>query len=297
VNELVAEIQVKSILNKHKKRDDWFLDDYSVNPYSGCSFNCIYCYTRGSKYGVNLAKELSVKINVGELLERQLSRRAAKGEYGIIGFASQEAYLPIEKELKVTRKLLEVVLKYRFPVHIITKSPLILRDLDILKEIDINAILPDDLKPQLGRGVIISSSISTLDEKLAGIFEPGAPTPRNRLETMRECKKEGFLVGMNFIPVLPFLSDSEEHLQEMIKTAKDYEMDFVFVGGLTLFGEGPIDSKTLYYKALEKHFPELIPRYKCLFRGHFAPRRGYQQELEERSKRLCEKYQIRYGII
>ena len=85
---MVNEIQVKSILNKHKKRDDWFLDDYSVNPYQGCSFDCVYCYTRGSKYGTHLARTLSVKVNAPQLLEKQLSRRAEKGEHGIICFAS-----------------------------------------------------------------------------------------------------------------------------------------------------------------------------------------------------------------
>ena len=108
---MVNEIQVKSILNKHKKRDDWFLDDYSVNPYSGCSFNCIYCYIRGSKYGENMAKTLSAKINAPELLEKQLSRRAKRGEYGIIALSSStEPYMPIEEKLKLTRKLLEIIL-------------------------------------------------------------------------------------------------------------------------------------------------------------------------------------------
>jgi len=75
VNKMVDEIQVKSILNKHKKRDDWFLDDYSINPYSGCSFNCIYCSIRGSKYGKNMAKTLSAKINAPEVLEKQLKKK------------------------------------------------------------------------------------------------------------------------------------------------------------------------------------------------------------------------------
>ncbi len=294
---MVNEIQVKSILNKHKKRDDWFLDDYSVNPYQGCSFNCIYCYTRGSKYGTHLANTLSVKVNAPELLEKQLSRRARKGEYGIICFASQESYIPIEKKFKITRKLLRIILKYRFPVHIGTKSTLVLRDIDLLKEIDRNAILPEDLKQKLKRGVIISSSISTLDEKLAKIFEPGAPIPKKRLEVIKKCKEERFLVGINFIPVLPYLSDSDEQLKEMVRTAKDYEADFVLVGALTLFGKGPTDSKTLYYKALKKHFPELVSKYRSLFRIFFAPPKEYQEELEEKSKRLCEKYEIKYGII
>ncbi|RKY63334.1 MAG: radical SAM protein [Candidatus Latescibacterota bacterium] len=295
---MVNEIQAKSILNKHKKRDDWFLDDYSVNPYSGCSFNCIYCYIRGSKYGENMAKTFSVKTNAPELLEKQLSRRAKKGEYGIIALSSAtEPYMPIEEKLKLTRRLLKIILKHRFPVEIATKSKLILRDLDILKEIDKNAILPADLKPKLKHGTIISFSVSTLDERLAKILEPGAPKPTERLETMKKCKEEGFFTGVCFIPVLPFLSDSEEEIEKTIRTVKEHGADFIFVGGLTLFGKGLTDCKTLYYKFLEKHYPNLVPKYKRLYRIFFAPSKEYQKELEKRSKRLCEKYGIKNRII
>ncbi len=239
---MINEIQVKSILNKHKKRDEWFLDDYSINPYSGCSFNCIYCYIRGSKYGENMSKTLSVKINAPEVLEKQLKRREKKGEYGIIAIStSTEPYLKIEEKLKLTRKILEIILKYRFPVHILTKSTLVLRDLDWLKEIDKNAILPEDLKNKLKRGAIVNFSISTLDEKLAKLLEPGAPSPVERLEAMQQIKEEGLMAGVSYIPVLPFLSDSEEKLDEMIRKAKNYGADFIFVGSLTLFGKGHAD--------------------------------------------------------
>lgn len=295
---MVNEIDVKSILNKHKKRDDWFLDDYSVNPYGGCSFNCIYCYIRGSKYGENMAKELSIKVNAPSLLEKQLKIRSEKGEYGIIALSSStDAYQPIEEKLKLTRKLLEIILRYKFPVAVGTKSKLVLKDLDLLKEIDRNAILPEDLKSRLKRGAIISFSLSTLDEKLAKIFEPNAPKPKERLETMGKCKEEGFLTGVNYIPILPFLSDSKEQLDEMIRTTKDYGADFVLVGALTLFGNGPADSKTLYYNVIEKYFPELIPKYKSLFRIFPMPPKKYQKELEERSKELCSRYGMRYGIV
>jgi DNA repair photolyase len=295
---MVNEIQVKSILNKHKKRDDWFLDDYSVNPYEGCSFNCIYCYIRGSKYGENMAKTLSAKVNSPELMEKQLSRRARKGEYGIIALSSStEPYMPIEEKLKLTRKLLEIILKYKFPVHVLTKSKLVLRDLDLLKEIDKNAVLPSDLKPKLKHGAIISFSVSTLDEKLAKILEPGAPPPKERLETMKKCREEGFLTGVCYIPVLPFISDTEEQLDKMIKTAKDYGADYVLVGALTLFGNGPADCKTLYYKFLERYFPELVPKYKSLFKIFFQPTKEYQEELQEKSIRICSKYKIKHRII
>ena len=295
---MTNETQVKSILNKQKKRDDWFLCEYTLNPYSGCSFNCIYCYIRGSKYGENMAETLSVKANAPELLEKQISRRAKKGEHGIIALSSStEPYMPIEKDLKITRKLLKIVLYYKFPVEVATKSKLVLRDLDLLKEIDKNAILPEDLKPKLKHGTIISFSVSTLDNNLAKILEPGAPSPKERLETMLKCKEEGFFVGVNFIPVLPFLSDSEEQLEKTIKTAKEYEADFIFVGGLTLFGKGPADCKTLYYKFLEKFYPDLVPKYKRLYRIFFAPSKEYQKELEERAKRICDKYGIKNRII
>ncbi len=290
-------IEVKSILNRHRKRDDWFLDDYSINPYYGCSFNCIYCYIRGSKYGENMEKTLSAKINAPQLLERQLGRRAERGEYGIILISSStDAYQPIEEELELTRKLLEIVLKYRFPVHIVTKSPLVLRDLDILKEIDRSAILPRDLRGRLKGGVIISFSISTLDERMAGIFEPGAPEPQERLEAMRKCRERGFFTGINFIPVLPYLSDSDEELDRMIKTAKDYGADFVLVGALTLFGKGPSDCRTLYYKVLEKYYPHLVPKYRSLFRIFPVPSKEYRKSLEERAEKICRKYGINCRI-
>lgn len=295
---MANEIQVKSILNKHKKRDDWFLDDYSINPYSGCSFNCIYCYIRGSKYRDNMAKSLSVKTNAPEILERQIKRRAKKEEYGVIAISSStEPYMKIEERLKLTRRLLEIILRYKFPVHVLTKSNLVLRDLDLLRELDKNAILPEDLRDKLKHGVIISFSISTLDERLSKILEPGAHKPKERLETMQKCKEEGFLTGVCCIPVLPYLSDSEEKLDEMIRTVKDYGADFVLVGALTLFGNKPADCKTLYYKFLEKYYPELVPKYKSLFRIFFQPSKEYQKELDEKSRRLCEKYRIKNGII
>ena len=245
-----------------------------------------------------MAKTLSAKINAPEVLEKQLKRRAKKREYGIIALStSTEPYQKIEEKYKITRKLLEIILKYRFSVHILTKSTLVLRDLDLLREIDKNAILPEDLKDKIKEGVIINFSISTLNEKLAKLIERGAPKPKKRLETMQKCKDEGFFVGISYIPVLPFLSDSKGQLDEMIKTAKNYGADFVIVGALTLFGNGSADCKTLYYKFLEKHYPELVPKYRNLYKIFFAPPKEYQKKLEERSKKLCEKYGIKNRII
>jgi DNA repair photolyase len=294
---MVGEVKVRSILNRHKRRDEWFLDDYSINPYYGCSFNCIYCYIRGSKYGKYKNSEIAAKINAPEILDRQLRHRAKKREYGIIALSSStEPYMHIEKRLELTRRILQKILKHRFPVEIATKSKLLLRDLDVLERIDRTAILPADLAQKLGRGVIISFSISTLDEKLAKIVEPGAPPPRDRLEVMLKCKQEGFLVGVNYIPVLPYLSDSEEDLDEMVRAAKDHGADYVLIGSLTLFGGAANDCKTLYYKFLEERFPELVPKYKSLFGGSFTPGKRYEAKLAKMAGRICEKHGIRNRI-
>ncbi len=295
---MMRKILVQSILNKHKRRDSWFLDDYSVNPYSSCAYNCIYCYIRGSKYGENLANSFAVKINAPEVLEKQLSRRAKKKEYGIIALATAtDPYPPAEKELKITRKILEIILKYRFPVHILTKSPLVLRDIDLLKEIDEKAVLPQGLKGKLKHKAIINFSFSTLDEKLTKIFEPLAPSPQNRLQALNSCSKAGLFVGASFIPVLPYLSDSQGNLEEMIKKVKEYGAKFIFVGALTLFGNKPGDSKFMYYKILEKKFPELLPKYKSLFKIFPMPSKEYQQELDRKAELICKKLGIQYKIL
>jgi DNA repair photolyase len=298
VSELVKQIQVRSVLNKQKKPDDWFLSGYTLNPYSGCSFNCVYCYTRGSRYGEHMAPGLAVKINAPEVLVKQLKNRARKKEYGFIALASAtDPYLPVEKELKITQEILRIILRFHFPVHVLTRSPLILRDLDILKKIGETAVLPAELETKLDSGVIISFSFSNMDGKLAKIFEPGVPSIQERLTTMKRCKEEGFIVGAILMPLLPFLSDSEEHLDHMIKTAKEYGADFIMAAGLTLFGNGLQDCKTRYYQALEKHFPEIVPKTRALFGNSFAPSWKYQRVLHQKVVKLSKKHKIRNSVL
>ena len=140
--------QVKSVLNKHKKRDSWFLDDYSVNPYEGCSCNCLYCYIRGSKYGENMEEGLASKTNALEVFEKQLATKGKKKSiwYCSCRFRHRCLYTSGRKIPDYTEGILELLLKYRFPVFISTKCTLIKRDIELLKEIDKTAILPDDLK-------------------------------------------------------------------------------------------------------------------------------------------------------
>lgn len=290
--------QVRSVLNKHKKRDSWFLDDYSVNPYEGCSSNCLYCYIRGSKYGENMEEGLVIKANALEVLEKQLQFRAKKGQYGIVVVGSAtDAYMHHETNHRMTESMLKLLLKYRFPVFISTKSTLITRDIQLLKEIDEAAILPDGLKDSLKRGVILSVSISSMDEKVYSILEPGTATPWQRLEILQQLNEASFLTGVNAIPVLPYISDTDEELEKIISASKKYRADYILVGGLTLFGKEAADSKTLYYKFLERYDPGLIAKYDKLYGNYFYLPRDYQDALKKRSGTICAKYNLRTSII
>lgn len=295
---MLQQKQVNSVLNKLKKRDSWFLVEYSVNPYEGCSCNCLYCYVRGSKYGENMADSLAVKVNAPAVLEKQLASRAKKNQYGFVAVGSAtDAYIHHEETWRVTRAMLELLLKYRFPVFLSSKCTLIKRDIDLLKEIDKTAILPDDLKLRLNRGVILGVSVSTMDEKIATMLEPGAAAPAERMKMLGYLKSEGFLAGVNAMPLLPFISDTEEEVDKIAAAAKENRADFIFPAGLTLFGNGPSDSKTLYYKFIERYNPSLLPEYEAIFGNSFYPNYVYQQKLKKITDKICRKYNLQTGIL
>lgn len=294
---MLQEITVKSILNKAKHRDSWFLDSYTINPYSGCSFNCLYCYIRGSKYGSNMEQKVSVKSNALELLEKQLALRARKNQYGFIVLSSAtDPYLQFEKDLQLTRRILELILQFRFPVHIITKSELVTRDLDLLAAIDKSAILPPDLQQSPGRGTIISFSFSTVDDAIGKIFEPGAPAPSARLETMKLVSKNGFLTGVSMMPLLPYISDTGTHLEAMFSSFKEAEAHYALPSTITLFGTGQSDSRTLVFRAVEKYYPHLLDKYKRLFSENTGLPNYYWQAFGDKMKELAQKYDLRNRI-
>ena len=291
------EILVKSILNKKKQRDPWFLDDYTLNPYSGCSFNCLYCYIRGSKYGIHMERKLGVKINAPELLDKALTTRAKKKEYGVIVLASAtDPYLQLEAETQLTRSLLEIILKHRFPVHLITKSDLILRDLDLIQAIDETAILPADL-PGLKRGTIITFSFATIEEKISKIFEPGATDPQLRLKTMKQVADLGLLTGVSMMPLLPWISDTAESLHAMFQAFQKYGAQYCFPADLTLFGEEASSSKTLVLRAIAKHYPELTEKYQGYFDNSTSLPPYYRKAFYQKMKELGQQYQLRVRIV
>jgi DNA repair photolyase len=224
----IKEIQAKSLLRKYKKIDSWFISRYGMNPYRGCLHNCAYCDGRAEKYQVEgeFGKEISVKTNAVQLLEKELSpkgkRIPLKKAFVLPGGGVGDLYQAVEKEYEIGRKILQIIFKYNFPLHILTKSVLVERDLSLIKKINEKS------------GAIVSSSFSSIDKSLGNIFEPGVPAPERRLEMLAKFKQNGIGAGMFLLPVIPFITDSEKMIETAFAKAKEFDLDYVIYGGMTL---------------------------------------------------------------
>jgi DNA repair photolyase len=283
---------VKTILNKKKHRDSWFLDDYTLNLYKGCPFNCLFCYVKGSIYGEHNERVMEYKSNAIEILDKELAIRAAKNQYGFIVMSSStEPWSQAEESLKLTQKALELILHYRFPLHVITRSDLILRDWDLLRKIEENAIVPDDLKSQL-KGLIVTFSFNTLDDSTAKIFEPGATAPSKRLDIFQRFGYAGFNTGISLMPLLPFITDKGSDLENYFRIFKACGAKYLMPSTLTLFGKEKSDSKQQIFRAIEKHYPELMPKYKKFFDLSDYMPKYYNDAFAKKMKELSLKYSL-----
>jgi len=255
----IREIEAKSILRKHKKIDSWFISHYGMNLYRGCAHNCVYCDGRSEGYYVDgeFGENVSVKVNAIEILRRELNprrkRTPLKRSFIMMGGGVGDSYQPAEKKYQLTRRALHLVHEYRFPVHVLTKSTLVKRDSDILKRIN-----------EQDRA-IVSFSFSSANDEISAIFEPGVPSPSERLKTLAFFKKEGIACGMFLLPVIPFLTDTPELMEETIGKASELGVDFIIFGGMTL-KDGK--QKDYFFNVLEERYPELIKEYQNLYKGN-----------------------------
>ena len=187
---------------------------------------------------------MAVKVNAPSILRRELRRRAERrGSVFIAVSSSTEPWQGVENEYKVAKRCLEVIRDYKFPVHALTKSEIVLRDPRRAPRYHEKAHLPPDLA-KIRRDAFITISLSTLDEEIAQVFKPRAPKPQERLDALKATVDEEFLAGPAYIPVLPFISNGDDYLDQMIRAVKEVSACYVFVEALTLFGAG----KQMFYE-------------------------------------------------
>jgi DNA repair photolyase len=202
-----------------------------------------------------------------------------------------DPYQPAEKKFQNTRQCLEVLAKHKYPIGICTKSTLVTRDIDILKKIADN------------NWCSVTLTITTTDEDLAKFLEPGSPSPQERLETITTLKQAGLTqVGVNFMPIVPFLCDSDENLENVTKAVESAGAEYILFAGMTLR-----DNQARWLIGqLKNRYPEVVPKLLKLYSGSYSDDFGYQgkysppsyyyNRLMKRALGLCEKYEIGYRM-
>ncbi len=261
---IVKEIECKSVLTKSGIEEV----DYAINPYIGCGHACVYCYATFMKRFTGHKEEwgtfVDVKTNAAEVLGREL-RRAKPGNvtFGTV----TDAYQPLEKEYGITGACLEALLGCEFPVSILTKSALVLRDLDLIKRLQ---------QPE------VAFTITTPDDQMRKRFEPGSSPVPARLDALRALSEAGVSTWAFCGPLLPFLSDTEDEIDTLFRELKRAKVGYVLVDSLNL--RGTVWARMR--KELEAHYPDLVEPYRALA----ANRRSYHAVLMERTRRIAARH-------
>ncbi len=269
------EVRAKSALNKVPEQSQVPFK-WTINPYRGCSHACVYCFARPThKYldmnaGRDFEKEIVVKVNVPEVLRAELRRPSWKREHIAMG-TNTDPYQWVEGRYKLMPGIWEAMRDFANPCSILTKSPLVMRDLPLLLEVNERA------------PVHANFSVPTLEEKMWRATEPHTPNPRARLEAVGEMNRAGIPCGVLIAPLMPGINDSPEQVEEILEICA--EMGAVDVGGIALHLRG--DVRRIYMDWLRSQRPDLVPRYEKLYaRGAYASRdeRARLQRLVTRRK-------------
>ena len=268
-------LKTKTIMTKSNQGNRWFGIDYHMNLYKGCPFGCIYCDSRCEAYHIENFDEVRIKENAIEILEEELK---SKGLKGVVSFGTlSDPYNPEEKELELTRNALKLIAKYKFGVSIDTKSDLILRDIDLLQEISEY------------NNVIIKISITTYDDELARKLEPNVITSTKRFQVLKILRQNNLYAGVLMTPVLPFLTDTEENITNMILKSKESDAKFIYTKmGMTL----KTNQRDYYYKALDVLYPGLKEDYIAVYGSKHICNSLHYRHLMELYLKMCSENNI-----
>jgi DNA repair photolyase len=249
---MIREIQAKTLLATIKQPDREFGLKYNMNLYRGCQHQCIYCDSRSECYQIENFSDILVKINAIELLERELSRKRVKGAIGT--GSMNDPYMPIELRYNLTGQALKLIARFGFGVHIITKSDLVLKDLETL--VEINRV-----------HAAVCFTITTADDNLGKKLEPGAPLVSQRYKAMQTLAHTGIPVGVSLMPVLPFIEDNSENITQIVEMAAENGATFI----VPWFGMSLRDrQRAYYYEQLDRSFPGLRKKYEQRFGDRYS---------------------------
>ncbi len=259
-------INYNNLINRITKEDKLFHGDYIIDPYQNCEFGCKYC---DSSY------ENVVYIK-NSFLEKTREEIKNLPNGNIIIGSVIDPYQNIEKKLKLTRNLLKILKEYNFNIHILTKSDLILRDIDILSQI---------------KNLNITLSIISLNKKITEFFEEKVPSPVIRLKIIEKMSEKGIKTGLAIIPILPFII--EEEIEDIIKLSLKHKSRYLLYKFLQLKGF----QKNIFYHHLKHLDNSLVEKYENLYTDNYEPDTKYTKKINDEILMNCKKYGISNNIL
>ncbi len=266
----MREVTAKSILSQKN----------NINVYRGCTHGCIYCDSRSECYGMTYTfEDVEVKSNAAELLDKALAKKRSK--ITVMTGAMTDPYIPWEAERGMTRECLEVIARHGHGAAVLTKSDLVLRDVELLQRINAQA------------KCVVQMTLTTYDEELCEVVEPNVCTTKRRFEVLCELKKAGIPTVVWMTPILPFINDTEENVAGILDYCGQAE-----VKGILTFGIGMTlryGNREYYYKKLDEHFPDLKRQYMRRYGSSYGIKSGNGRKLGGMVKKFCEGRGILHG--
>lgn len=271
----VKEIQIKKAFNKGYFVDHLFSGMYSMSPYMGCSHGCIYCDGRAEKYHIegDFAKDIKVRTNLPDILENNITKLRETAPFHLSSGIS-DIYQQVEKKYNLTGRCSEILSEFDFHVSVLTKSSLVLRDYD------------NWIKVNSRGGFTLQMSITTLNDKVRKIMEPGASSVDERLETIKAFKDAGCNVGIYMMPLLPGITDDLNGISNLLDKLQDLKVDYIMPWTVTL---RPGRQKELYMNTISSSYPELVPLYTDIYsenRVSGAPKPSFDNSFFNKIKPL-----------
>jgi len=273
----IEEIKIKKALNR--LHSNFLPYKWDLNVYRGCSHRCQYCYALYShKYlenGKNFFDTIYVKTNIVEALEKELSSKRWKHEVINLGGVT-DSYQLIEEKYGLMREVLKLMIKYKTPIVISTKSDLILRDMDLLEEL------------AKVTSVNVAVTIITMDENIRKQIEPGARPSEKRLEVLKQLAGKNIGLGLHLMPILPMITDSEENIENIFREVSKIPIDYAICGFLNLRSATRVN----FLDFIKLNFPNLFDDYLKLYQSPFI-KKEYARNVYEKIWRLKRKYNIK----
>lgn len=275
---MIKELEVKSAIHFH---DSKFASNWDLNIYRGCEHKCKYCFAQYSHKYLNEGNseffgDIFVKTNIAEILDKELSKKSWKSTNLLNICGVTDCYQPIEEKYQLMRNVLKVLIKHKQSVFILTKSPLILRDIDLIKELSEVAY------------VNVAFTITTLDENIRQKIEPNVKSCMERLSALREFSKLNCKTVVMLMPIIPYLTDTTKNLENIFKISKEFGCDFLLSAPLNMRGF----VKTNFYNFLKQDFPETYQKIQKLYKRAYS-----SKEYNEKLSKFIYQMRIKYKIL